>query len=352
VGAQLLASACGPCIGQWRRAATDAPNTIVTSYNRNFPGRNDGRPQTMNLIASPEIVVALALAGRLSFDPLSHELTGADGRPFRLEPPSPAPDVPPAGFAGGSVELVTAPDRSIRLAIAPDSERLARLAAWPAWDGRDLLGMPVLLQARGKTTTDDISPAGAWLRYRGHLERFADNLLAGAVDAHTRLRGRAVDADTGLAGTPAEIARGYRARGVAWAIVGDANYGEGSSREHAALVPRLLGCRAVIARSFARIHASNLRKQGLLALVFVDPDDYERIGPGARLDLLDLGSLAPGRPVRCRIHGADGGVTEIALAHGATAAQLEWFRAGSALNLTVRARARAREQGREAAERA
>jgi aconitate hydratase len=330
IGAALLANACGPCIGQWRRADGDggAPNTIVTSFNRNFAGRNDGRASTMNFIASPEIVTALAIAGRLSFDPRRDPLIGADGAEFRLAPPRPAPEVPADGFVrDGSLFIAPPADgRDLELAIADGSDRLQRLAPWPAWDGEDLQGLPVLIKTRGKTTTDQISPAGPWLRLRGHLDKFSDNLLSGATDAFTGERSPGI----------APAARAHRARGIRWAIVGDANYGEGSSREHAALSPRWLGCAAVIARSFARIHESNLKKQGLLALTFADPADYERIRAGDRVSLVGLAELAPGRPVECRIAHADGTSEPIVLAHSYSELQLDWFRAGSALNLVGR----------------
>jgi len=328
IGAQVLANACGPCIGQWRRAgapaSAEAPSTIVTSFNRNFPGRNDGRAATRAFIASPEIATALALAGRLSFDPRRDLLSGADGAAFRLEPPAPAAALPRDGFAPGRDLFVPPPEHGtdLPLAIAPGSARLAPLAPWPAWDGRDFLELPLLIKTRGKTTTDQISPAGPWLRYRGHLERFSDNLLTGAVDA---FRGAP-------RGDVAETARALRARGQRWVVVGDANYGEGSSREHAALSPRLLGGAAVIARSFARIHESNLKKQGLLALSFRDPADYERVREGDRVSLLGLAQLAAGAPVDCVLSHADGSRERVELAHSYTAAQLEWFRAGSALN--------------------
>ncbi|MEQ9608009.1 MAG: aconitate hydratase, partial [Kiloniellaceae bacterium] len=282
IGGTVLANACGPCIGQWRRSqnATEAPNTIVTSYNRNFPARNDGQPATMNFIASPEIVTALALAGRLSFDPRRDELTGANGRPFKLTPPQPAPEVPPAGFVSDRSAYVAPPadGPGVEIVIAPDSERLQALHPWPTWDGNDFTAMPVLVKAKGKTTTDQISPAGPWLALRGHLDRFSDNMLSGAVNAFTGARGTGLNL---LSGGDDEsfsaIARQYRADGLKWVVIGDANYGEGSSREHAALSPRLLGGAAVIARSFARIHETNLKKQGLLALTFSDPTDYERV---------------------------------------------------------------------------
>jgi aconitate hydratase len=341
IGGKVLANACGPCIGQWRRdpQAFAAPNAIVTSYNRNFPRRNDGSPTTMNLIASPEIVTALALAGRLSFNPLTDTLTGADGTPFRLAPPQPAPEVPPASFEPGRTTYVAPPadGRALGLAVDPASERIQLMQPWPAWDGRDFTDLPVLLKTRGKTTTDHISPAGPWLRFRGHLDKFSDNLLNGATNAYTGDVGKTADQLSGEYGlTPAQAARRYRAAGLRWVVIGDFNYGEGSSREHAALSPRLLGGAAVIARSFARIHESNLKKQGLLALTFADPADYERVLADDRLDLVGLAALAPGKPVECRVTHADGRRDTLWLAHSYSAAQLEWFRAGSALNLLHR----------------
>jgi aconitate hydratase len=338
IGAHVLANACGPCIGHWRREAAEAarPITIVTSYNRNFPARNDGQPGTMNFIGSPEMVVALALAGRLSFNPLTDELRGADGNAFKLEAPKRAPEVPQREFIPARHLYIDPPadGTAVALALRPDSERIAPIEPWPAWDGKDFVAMPVLIKTRGKTTTDHISPAGPWLRFRGHLDKFSDNLLLGATNAYTGERGKTCNVLTGQGGQPiAATAREYRAQGVKWIIVGDANYGDGSSREHAALSPRLLGGVAVIARSFARIHESNLKKQGLLALTFVDPADYERIRERDRLNLTGLAGLAPGQLVACRIEHADGTVETIALAHTFSEAQLEWFRRGSALNV-------------------
>ena len=338
IEATVLANACGPCIGQWRRddTANRAPNTIVTSYNRNFPRRNDGQATTMNFIASPEIVTAFALAGRLSFNPLTDLLTTADGRTIRLTPPRPAPDVPAADFARGRSAYVAPPadGTGIELRIDPDSERLQRLDPWPAWDRQDLLDMPVLVKTRGKTTTDHISPAGYWLRYRGHLDRFSDNMFMGATNAFSGRTGRGLNVRTGKPDQPfAKTARDYRAQGVKWVVIGDRNYGEGSSREHAALSPRLLGGVAVIARSFARIHETNLKKQGLLALTFENPEDYDRIREDDRLDIVDLAMLAPDRPVQCRVRHADDTTETLSLRHSYSAEQLEWFRAGAALNL-------------------
>jgi aconitate hydratase len=342
IGATVLASACGPCIGQWRRddGAADRSNRIVTSFNRNFPGRNDDNPATMSFIASPEIVTAFALAGTLAFDPLTDVLRAADGSAFRLRPPAPAPDVPAQGFEHRR-ELYLAPPHAghdVPLALRPGSQRLAVLEPWPAWDGHDLVALPLLMKTRGKTTTDAISPAGRWLAYRGHLERFSDNFLSGAIDAFSGERGITTNVLTHERRPVAEVARSYRSRGLAWVIVGDANYGEGSSREHAALSPRLLGGVAVIARSFARIHESNLKKQGLLALTFADPASYDLIASDDRISLLDLAQLAAGKPVSCQLAHADGTTTTLSLLHSYSDKQLAWFRAGSAL-AALRARA-------------
>jgi aconitate hydratase len=338
INGTVLANACGPCIGQWRRAkeVSTVPNTIVTSYNRNFPARNDGSASTMNFIASPEIVTAMALAGKLSFNPLSDTLTGADGRPFKLNPPRVAPEVPAKNFDRGNANYIAPPKDGSRveLKVDPRSERLQLMQPWPAWDGRDFLDMPVLLKAKGKTTTDHISPAGPWLRYRGHLDKFSDNMCMGAINAYTGEAGKVKNVLTGAAGEMvSKVARNYKAKGVKWVIVGDSNYGEGSSREHAALSPRLLGGVAVIVRSFARIHESNLKKQGLLALTFQSPGDYDRIREDDRLSLVGLNALAPGKPVECRVKHADGTSETLKLNHTFSAAQLEWFRKGSALNL-------------------
>ena len=336
VGARVLANACGPCIGQWRREVPQTPNTIVTSYNRNFRGRNDGQDGTMSFIASPEIVTALALAGRLSFNPMTDSLIGADGKPFRLEPPQPAPEVPSNGFDRGRVAYIAPPTdpNEVEVVVNPASRRIQLLEPWPAWDGRDFIDLPVLVKTAGKTTTDQISPAGWWLTYRGHLDKFSDNFLMGAVNAFTNETGRATNALTGEKSQPiSKIARHYRSRGKRWIVIGDRNYGEGSSREHAALSPRLLGCAAVIARSFARIHESNLKKQGLLALTFSDPGDYDRIREDDRISLVGLSGLSPGRPVECEIVHSDGTREMFTLNHSFSARQLKWFRAGSALNL-------------------
>ena len=338
IGVTTLANACGPCIGQWRRESIldGVPNTIVTSYNRNFPRRNDGRSETMNFIASPEIVVALSLGGRLSFNPLSDTLVGKDGNRFSLQPPKPAPEVPSADFAHGR-QYYSAPlddGSNIEISVDEGSDRLQVLTPWEPWNGQDYVELPVLLKTRGKTTTDHISPAGPWLRYRGHLEKFSDNMFMGAVNAYSGEAGTTLDQLAGESGrSVAQVARSYKAAGLRWIVVGDHNYGEGSSREHAALSPRLLGGAAVIARSFARIHESNLKKQGLLPLTFADPSDYDLVRESDRISLLGLADLKPGEPVRCVVHHDDGTDDELQLGHSFGEAQIEWFRAGSALNL-------------------
>jgi aconitate hydratase len=341
LGATVLANACGPCIGQWnRQPPATGPDTIVTSFNRNFAGRNDGNPQTMAFIASPEIVTALAVGGRLSFNPCTDTLVGADGAVFRLEPPAPAPDIPPTPVAGRAGSYVAPPaTRGPEVIIDPRSERLQRLAPWSAWDGRDFEDLALLVRVSGRTTTDQISPAGHWLRWRGHLERFSANFLLGARNAWTGEVGRTTNVLTQEPSAPiAEVARAYRAAGIRWVVVGDSNYGEGSSREHAALSPRLLGGVAVLAKSFARIHETNLKKQGLLALTFVEPADAERLQPGDRLSLRGLDRLAPGKHVECSVRHADGRRATVWLRHSYSASQIAWFRAGSALNAARGAR--------------
>jgi aconitate hydratase len=338
IGGTVLANACGPCIGQWRRSQDEAtkPNTIVTSYNRNFPMRNDGQPTTMNFIGSPEIVTAMALAGKLSFNPLTDTLSGADGKPFKLEPPKSAPEVPANNFDRGHSLYIAPPEdgSSIELAVSPSSERIQLMEPWPAWDGEDFHNMPVLMKTKGKTTTDHISPAGPWLRYRGHLDKFSENMLMGGTNAFTGETGKGLNVLTGERGQMiSKIARDYKAHGLKWVIVGDYNYGEGSSREHAALSPRLLGGAAVIARSFARIHESNLKKQGLLALTFSDPAHYDHIREDDRISLVGLSDLTPGKPVTCMVQHADGTLETLSLNHSYGASQIAWFRRGSALNL-------------------
>ena len=334
----VLANACGPCIGQWKREKVleGVPNTIVTSYNRNFPRRNDGRSETMNFIASPEIVTAFAISGKLSFNPLTDELVGESGESFKLDPPKEAPEVPPKGFDVGNPAFFAPPENgsAIDIAVDPDSERIELLKPWEPWDGEDYVNLPVLMKTSGKTTTDHISPAGPWLRYRGHLSKFSENMFMGAINAFTGETGKGKNVVTGEAGQAiSRIATSYREGGLRWVVVGDSNYGEGSSREHAALSPRLLGGAAVIARSFARIHETNLKKQGLLPLTFQDPADYDLIQEDDRISLVDLDKLTENSPVTCVIKHADGSEDRLELDHTFAESQVAWFNAGSALNL-------------------
>jgi aconitate hydratase len=338
IGANVLANACGPCIGQWNRPELKKgePNTIVTSYNRNFPGRNDGRRETMNFIGSPELVIALALGGRLSFNPLIDELVANDGTKFKLKPPKTAPEVPANGFVYNE-DVYLRPFQESEIGdviIDPHSSRLQKLEPFPQWDGNNFEKLPILVKVKGKCTTDHISPAGPWLIYRGHLDKISDNLLLGAVNAfHEDQVGKGNNIFTGKIELLAHIAREYKSRGMKWMIIGDSNYGEGSSREHAAMTPRYLGCCAVIAKSFARIHETNLKKQGILALTFVNPTDYDKILEDDRSSLLDLKNLQEGKPVKCILHHSNGTDDEILLKHSYNVSQIEWFKAGSALNL-------------------
>jgi aconitate hydratase A / 2-methylisocitrate dehydratase len=341
VGASVLANACGPCIGQWQRddlaarPKEERKNAIITSFNRNFPKRNDGIAETLAFIGSPEIVMAYSLAGRLDFNPLTDELPGSDGSSWKLAPPKPAPDLPPNGFVRdtGGYEAPAPDGTGIKVTISPGSTRLQALSPFPAWDGKDFLDLPVLLKAKGPCTTDHISPAGTWLKFRGHLDKISDNLFSGAVNAFTGEAGTGIDPVTGKKEPLSAIARALHDAGRRWVAVGDANYGEGSSREHAAMSPRHLGAAAVIVRSFARIHESNLKKQGVLPLTFSDPADYDRIESGATVSLLGLRELAPGKPVTARVRGSGGSETTLRLQHTLNAEQIEWFKAGSALNL-------------------
>jgi len=337
IGATVLANACGPCIGQWSRPELDKDekNTIVTSYNRNFPGRNDGRRNTLNFIGSPEMIIALALGGRLSFNPLQDELTAADGTKFRLEPPKPAAEVPKDGFKIPEGIFITPPENSdnLEVIIDPNSKRLQRLEPFSKWDGEDFEEIPLIIKAKGKCTTDHISPAGAWLSLRGHLDNLSDNMLLGAVNAFNDEVGKGKNILNGQIELFSKIARQYKENKMRWIIVGDNNYGEGSSREHAAMTPRYLGCAAVITKSFARIHETNLKKQGILALTFSNPDDYDKIQEDDKISLLGLNNLEPEKPVACVLFHNDGSKDEISLEHSYNNSQIEWFKAGSALNV-------------------
>ncbi len=337
-GATVLANACGPCIGQWSRSdVTEGDiNVIVTSYNRNFPKRNDGLASTLAFVTSPEVVVALALAGRLDFDPLNDTLRNDAGEEVRLPEPL-GVELPPDGFDPGEAGFLAPPPPAERAAIevriSPTSNRLQELQPFDAWDGRDFENLPVLVKAQGKCTTDHISAAGPWLRFRGHLENISGNLFAGAVNAFGGAVGEGKDQTDGQVRPYPEIAKRYHEAGWSWVAVGDSNYGEGSSREHAAMEPRFRGCRAVIVRSFARIAETNLKKQGVLALSFADPADYDAIGEDDRISLRGLAELAPGRPVRVEVSRPDGSKVAFDTHHTLSEDQIDWFRAGSALNL-------------------
>lgn len=335
-GATVLPCSCGPCIGQWERldGTGNEANSIATSYNRNFRGRNDGNPETSAFLASPEICVAMALAGRPDFDPSADRVSRLGGEETVLDVPSPVPDLAPGGFADGTEGCVLPPEEvsDVRIGISPRSERLQLLEPFPPWDGGDFEFMPVLMKIPGRCTTDQISPAGAWIRFRGHLDRISDNLFLGAVNAFTGKRGLASDNMEGGYASPAAVARKYKRNGMRWVVIGDENYGEGSSREHAAMSPRHLGAAAVIARSFARIHETNLKKQGVLPLTFTDKADFDSVLEKDRVSILGLSGLSPGGRVRALLDHGDGKLREISLAHSLTLEQIGWFREGSAIN--------------------
>jgi aconitate hydratase len=336
MGGTVLANACGPCIGQWKRSdvGKDEANTIVSSFNRNFPGRNDGSQATLSFLTSPEIVTALAFAGTLEFDPVHGTMTTPDGKAFRFTPPE-GEELPRQGFARGEegYEAPAADGSAVQVVIRPDSERLQLLEPFPRWDGKDFERLPILVKTKGKTTTDHISPAGAWLRFRGHLDRISDNMFLGASNAFTGETGKGVNVLTAEAGVPfTRIARDWKTKGVSWVVIGDENYGEGSSREHAAMSPRYLGAKMVLVKSFARIHETNLKKQGILPLTFTDPKDYDLFEQTDRVSVVGLSALAPGRPVEVRISKPDGRTVTIQARHSLTEEHIGWFRAGSALN--------------------
>lgn len=334
VGATVLANACGPCIGQWKRddIKVGDKNVIVTSFNRNFRGRNDGNNETLAFIGSPEVVMAMGLAGRIDFNPMTDELETPKGK-VRLQAPQ-APELPERGFVADLEGYQAPAGRSASVAVSPTSDRLQLLEPFKPWDGKDFTNHLLLAKAKGKCTTDHISPGGVWLKYRGHLDNISNNMLLGADNAFTGEIGKGKNLLTGTTGTEfAKIAREYKKANQAWIIVGDENYGEGSSREHAAMSPRLLGCSAVVTKSFARIHETNLKKQGILALTFAQPSDYDKIREDDKLSILGLSSLAPGKAVTMKITHSDGKSEEISLKHSYNAEQIKWFVAGSALNL-------------------
>ncbi len=335
-GATVLANACGPCIGQWARPeeVTSTPNTIVTSYNRNFPKRNDGSPNTLAFVTSPETVVALALAGTLDFDPLSQPLISDSGAEVMLNVPV-GLELPAAGFTPGANTFIAPPaDASaVTVVVSPTSDRLQLLEPFEPWDGNDFLDLPILLKAKGKCTTDHISMAGPWLKYRGHLENISGNLFIGAVNAFTDAVGQGKDQLDGATRSFPDIAKHYHEAGQPWIAVGDENWGEGSSREHAAMEPRFRGAKAILVRSFARIHEANLKKQGVLPLTFADPSVYDLIGEDDRISIVGLAGLAPGVPVNCVLTRPDGSTVEFEANQTMSPEHIEWFQAGSALNI-------------------
>jgi aconitate hydratase len=341
IGGRVLANACGPCIGQWERTDLDPSkvNTIVNSYNRNFPKRNDGNANTKSFVTSPDMVIAYALAGTLEFDPLTDTITSDSGDAVKLDPPV-GEDLPSQGFDPGESGFLAPPDdgRGVEVAVDPSSDRLQLLEPFPAWDGQDYVELPVLMKAKGKCTTDHISAAGKWLKYRGHLENISGNLFLGVVNAFRDVEaGHGKDPLDGEIRSYPDIAKHLHEQGVRWCAVGDENYGEGSSREHAAMEPRFRNGVVIFARSFARIHETNAKKQGLLPLTFADPATYDQIGEDDRISVHGLAALAPDVPVRCTIHKPDGSTVEFEATHTFSPEQVEWFRAGSALNI-IRAR--------------
>ena len=336
IGGVVLANACGPCIGQWARHGADkmGKNSIITSFNRNFAKRNDGNPNTHAFVASPEIVTALSIAGDLTFNPLTDTLTNEKGEQVKLDEPR-GLELPPRGFAveDNGYQAPREDGASIEIRVKPDSERLQLLDEFSPWSGDDLEGMKLLIKVDGKCTTDHISMAGPWLRYRGHLDNISNNLMIGAVNAFNQKTNHVRNQLSGEYQPVPDAARAYRQEGVGTVIAGDENYGEGSSREHAAMEPRHLGVRAVLVRSFARIHETNLKKQGMLALTFADKADYDKIREDDLIDIKGLREFSPSKPLKMVLHHSDGTLDEFDVNHSYNEKQIEWFRAGSALNL-------------------
>lgn len=338
-GALILANACGPCIGMWKRMdiKTGERNTIVTSFNRNFAKRNDGNPETLAFVASPEITTALAISGKLSFNPITDELINDKGEKVKLDPPV-GEELPKNGFAKGNDGFIppSKHNENIEVKINPESDRLQLLQPFEPWDGNDFTDLFLLLKVKGKCTTDHISMAGPWLKYRGHLDNISNNMFLGAINAFTGDAGKTKNLLTNEYKSVPEVAREYKAKKIGWIVVGDENYGEGSSREHAALEPRFLGGKAIIVKSFARIHETNLKKQGMLPLTFANPADYDKIQEDDRFDLVGLKDFAPDKQLKLIIKHKDGTKEEILLNHSFNERQIEWFKAGSALNLISR----------------
>ena len=336
IGAKVFANACGPCIGMWDRmgAEKQEKNTIVHSFNRNFAKRADGNPNTYAFVASPELVTALAIAGDLTFNPLTDTLTNEKGEQVKLDPPS-GNELPPKGFAveDAGYQAPAVDGSAVQVKVDPASKRLQLLDPFPAWEGTDLKGLKLLIKAKGKCTTDHISMAGPWLKFRGHLDNISNNLLIGAVNFFNEKTDSVKNQLTGAYGPVPATQRAYKAAGIGSIVVGDENYGEGSSREHAAMEPRHLGVRAVLVKSFARIHETNLKKQGMLALTFADKNDYEKILEDDTIDINGLTSFTPGQPLELVLHHADGSKDTILANHSYNEQQIEWFKAGAALNI-------------------
>ena len=336
IGGEVPANACGPCIGQWARPDQDLdePNSIVNSYNRNFPKRNDGSANTLSFVTSPDTVIAMALAGRLDFDPRTDTLVNDDGEEVRLSEPV-GEDLPDKGFDPGENTFIAPPEdgSDVEVVVSPTSDRIQLLTPFEPWNGEDFTGLPVAVKAQGKCTTDHISMAGPWLKYRGHLENISGNLYLGAVNAFTGEAGSGKDPVDGQVKSFPDVMKSLHEAGRLWVAVGDENYGEGSSREHAAMEPRFRNCAAVFARSFARIAETNLKKQGVLALTFADPADYDKIGEDTTIDIVGLADLAPDQPVTVKLNQPDGSVDEISTTHTLSPEQIAWFEAGSALNI-------------------
>ncbi|XP_011497765.1 PREDICTED: aconitate hydratase, mitochondrial-like [Ceratosolen solmsi marchali] len=334
-GGTVLANACGPCIGQWNRQDIKKgdKNTIVTSYNRNFTGRNDANNETHAFVTSPELVTALAIAGDLNFNPQTDKLKGQDGKEFLLDSPY-GDELPSNGFDPGmdTFDAPPADGQQVRVDVDPKSQRLQLLEPFDKWNGKDLTDLTILIKVKGKCTTDHISMAGPWLKYRGHLDNISNNLFIGATNSENDKINNVKNQLTGEWGTVPDVARSYKKQKVRWVAIGDENYGEGSSREHAALEPRHLGGYAIIVKSFARIHETNLKKQGMLPLTFNNPEDYDKIQPSDKISLLGLKELTPGKPLKCEIKHQDGKVDTITLNHTLNEQQITWFKAGSALN--------------------
>jgi aconitate hydratase len=335
-GGLVLANACGPCIGMWKRIdmKTGVKNTIVTSFNRNFAKRNDGNPDTLAFVASPELTTALAIAGKLTFNPITDSLVNDKGEKVKLDPPT-GEELPPKGYASMGTGFIPPSEDGSKVVVKvnPESERLQLLKPFAPWDGKDIIDAPVLLKAKGKCTTDHISMAGPWLKFRGHLDNISNNMFIGAINSYTDDPGKVKNLYTGEYKTIPEVAREYKANGTGWVVVGDENYGEGSSREHAAMEPRFLGGRAIIVKSFARIHETNLKKQGMLPLTFDNPDDYNKIQEDDKVSIIGLTELAPNKQLKLLIKHNDSSTDVAVLNHTFNESQIGWFKAGSALNL-------------------